>query len=109
MLFPAMIVAGAVLTTAMSADVLTVVLAVLVLFPGVGSVVVVVTVAVLESVLPLVVPALTVATTLNVAVAPAFRVERELVMLLPILLKVNAGPAVCDCETKVVPAGRLSA
>ena len=59
-----------VLVTARSADVLTVVVSMAVLLPGTGSVVELVTVAVLLSIVPCAKFALAVATMVNVALAP---------------------------------------
>ena len=94
--------ADAVFTTLRSAGVMAVD-AVAVLFAGFGSVVVELTVAVFA------VEPLTVITIWNVADAPAERVPIEQVTV-PCapgagLMQLNVGPAVCDSETNVLPAG----
>ena len=93
------------------ATVVTVVVAVLLLFPGVGSVVALVTVAVFVTEAPLNVGS-TRTTRLKVAVAPLIRVSR-LQVTVPVAPTageehVNAGPPVCANETNVVLAGTAS-
>src|SRR5436309_626449 len=100
-----------VLVTARSAAVLTVVVAVALLFAGTGSTVVDVTLAVLEMV-P-VAAALTFTTSVNVAEAPDANVAMFAVAV-PVpptagVVSVKAGPEVCIIETNVVPAGTASA
>src|SRR5438128_126398 len=111
MLEPALTGSGeSLLVTARSAAVLTVVMAVALLFAGTGSTVVDVTLAVLEMV-P-VAAALTFTTSVNVADAPAANVAMFAVAV-PVpptagVVSVNAGPEVCIMETKVVLAGMVS-
>ena len=97
------------MVTDRSAALLTVVVAVALLFPGVGSVVVELTVAVLVIVEPLGVAALTLTTSEKVAVAPAARVAMfaVIVPVPPTAGEVieEPGPEVCITETKVVFAG----
>src|SRR5713226_4949969 len=97
------------LVTDKSAAVLTVVIWVESLFAGLGSAVVVVTLAVLLIVVPLVVEELMFTTSVNVAVAPAARVALVAVTV-PVpptagVVSVNAGPEVCIIETNVVFVG----
>src|SRR5437870_7000443 len=109
---PAVTMAGPVLLTATSAEVATVVTVEEELLAPLASLVALKTLAVLVIVEPLasVVSALT--TRVNVALAPAASVA-VLPMTVPVppaggFVKVNAGPAVCISETKVVPAGTVS-
>src|SRR5260221_446581 len=98
MLLPAMIVAGPVLTTLRSADVSTVVFAVEVLLPGVGSAVVEVTLATLASVEPLASLLTTCSTIFFDDAAPADILAIFLFMFPPVLVNVNAGPLFCTCD-----------
>src|SRR5215471_14919327 len=102
---PATTVAGPTLVTAKSADgVVTDVLAVeLLLAKGIGSDVVLDTVAVLDNV-PLAV-GLTCATTTKVAVEPAARLVHAAVIVLPLDPSVALGPVGCRALTKVSPVG----
>jgi hypothetical protein len=88
---------------------LTVVLDVAELLPGVGSVVAELTLAVSLMVLPPVAFEGTLAMTLIVAVAPDASALIVSLTALPLLLSVNAGPEVSDCETNVTPLGSVSA
>ena len=100
------------MVTERSARVMTLVVAVAELFPGYGSKVSLVAVAVLLSVVPFGVLALTLTTSLNVAVAPA--ANTEIVQLtVPVppaagVEQLKAGPLVCANETNVVLAGVAS-
>lgn len=99
-MFPTITGSGAsVFVIERSACVLTEVVAVAELFPGVGSVVAVVAVAVLEMTEPLATFAFTCAMTVNVADAPAASVLFVAVNV-PVpptdgVVSVNAGPPVC--------------
>jgi hypothetical protein len=95
--------------SALVVPLLTVVLDVAELLPGVGSVVAALTLAVSLMVLPTVAFEGTLAMTLIVAVAPAARVPILSLTALPLLLSVNAGPELSDCETNVTPLGSVSA
>ena len=89
------------MTIERSADVFTVVVWVEVLLPGVGSGVVLVTVAVLLSIVPCATLAFTVATIVSVAEAPAASVPMVQVGVVQV-------PTDGVALTKVRPAGRLS-
>src|SRR5260370_271496 len=96
----------------MSADVATVEVMVDELLPRTGSAVVLLTLAVLTMDEPPASLALACTTMVKVALAPAFNAARVPVTV-PVppaggLLNVNAGPVVCDSETKVVPVGTAS-
>src|ERR1700716_1859535 len=97
------------LVTERSARVMTLVVAVAELFPGHGSKVSLVAVAVLLSVVPFGVLAFTRTTSLNVAVAPAPNVEIvQLTVPVPPAAgaeQVKAGPVSCANEVNVVLAG----
>src|SRR5260370_819842 len=109
MLVPAVTAAGPVLVTLTSAEVATAALAVDVLSALVGSLVVLLTLAVFEIVEPLASLALAWTTSVKVALAPAARVlmRPETVPAPPAggLLKEKAGPLLCVSETNVEPAG----
>src|SRR5690349_17765187 len=75
--------------------------------PGVGSGVVVVTVAVFVTVVPLTIDPLKASVRLNVALVLGASVSIEQVTVGPVV-QVKTGPFVCDSETKVVSAGRTS-
>src|SRR5436309_1505409 len=109
MFVPAMIVAGAVLTTARSARVLTVVVVVALLLPATGSVVAPPALAVLDRVVASGTAAFTWAMIVNVAEAPDASVAMVSLTALPALPRVNAGPLAWFWETNEVPAGRVSA
>src|ERR1051325_1551927 len=105
MLLPAPAAAGPLLTMATSACELTVVLTFELLLPFVLSVVVVVTFAVLLS--GPVADGETLATMVNVAVAPVFSVAMLHETVAPVV-QVKVGPVFCVSETNVVPAGSVS-
>src|SRR5262249_29491366 len=114
MLLPAITfgVGEAVLVTARSAWVWTVVVAVAELFPGVGSVVVLAAVAVLVMVEPFVALALTLTTTVKTAVS-AFGTEAFEKTTLPVpptagALVLQPVPVVTVADTNVVFAGTAS-
>ena len=107
MLFPAVTVAGPLLIIETSALVETVVLAVELLLPALGSEVVDATVAVLLMVDPEAADGETLATSVNAAVAPGSSVAMLQETVAPVV-QVNAGPLFCDSETKDVPAGKVS-
>src|SRR5262245_2278056 len=113
MLLPANTGSGAsLLVTAMSATVFTVVVAVPVLFPGVGSVVAVAAVALLVIVAPLAVFGLMLTTIVNVAASSANDVALEKTML-PVpptagALTDHPAPTVTAAETNVALAGTAS-
>src|SRR2546429_346872 len=109
MFVPAMTVAGPVLVTARSAWVLTVVVAVALLLPGTVSVVEVVAVAVLLSVPLFAALGLTRATNWNEADCPLASDAMVSLIALPVLFSVKEGPLAWLCDTKVVPAGSVSA
>ena len=100
-------VAGPLFVTTRSALFETVVDAVALLFPGFGSLVVDVTVAVLLIVVPFGVAAFTFATSVKVAVAPLISDAIEHVVVAPVV-QMNAGPVVWFSETNVVFAGSVS-
>src|SRR5260370_381905 len=100
-----MMVAGPVFTTLMSAWVVTPVLTVEVLLPGVGAEVVVVMLAVFGMVEALAWLLSACSMTVKVAVAPEAREAMVSLMLPPGADRVNAGPVFCVWDTKVVPAG----
>jgi hypothetical protein len=107
---PAAAVAGAVLTIAMSALWVTVVLAVEVFAPGPGSVDVVETVAVFEIVPDA--PGVMLTVIENVADVP-FANDASVQVMVPVpptegVEQENSGPVVCDSETNVVFAGTAS-
>src|SRR5438128_2593100 len=103
-----MVLAGPVLVTARSARACTVVRAVELLLVALGSVVLLLVVAVLLSTVPSATLALTRAVTLNVAEAPAARVLiNSLNWPLPTAGE-KVGPDVWLSDTKVSPAGRVS-
>src|SRR5262249_22531148 len=91
---PAMAVAGPVLVTARSATAWAVVLTVELLLPEVGSVVLLLTVAVFFSAAPSSTLGLTCAITVKLAEAPAASVAMVSLMLLPLPPGVKAGPLV---------------
>ena len=99
--------AGPLFVTERSAFALTSVEAVDELLLGFESGVVDVTLAVFITIVPFVSEPLNVTVTLNVADAPAAKVAIEQVTVAPVV-QVNVGPFVCDSETNVVPAGRVS-
>src|ERR1043165_2979577 len=101
------VVVGPLFVTERSALALTSVGADDVLFPGVGSGVVVVTVAVFVTVVPLTIDPLKATVRLNVALVLGASVAIEQVTVGPVV-QVKIGPFVCDSETKVVPAGSTS-
>src|SRR2546429_386460 len=112
MFSPAFTGSGApLLVTERSARAMTLVVAVAELFPGHGSNVSLVAVAVLLSVVPFGVLALTLTTSLNVAFAPAPKIEIvQLIAPLPPTIgvtQVHAGGEAS--ETNVVPDGTRSA
>ena len=100
------------MVTDRSARVMTPVVAVAELFPGHGSKVSLVAVAVLLSVVPFGVLAFTLTTSLNVAVAPALNIEivQRIVPVPPTAgaEQLKTGPLVCANETNVVFAGVAS-
>src|SRR5439155_1115602 len=93
-----------------SAAVATVVVAVDVLLPGVGSVVLLETFAVLDKVEPLASLALTLTTRVKVALAPAARVAAVVVTVPvpPTVGVVDVKPTGAVKDTKVVPVGTAS-
>src|SRR6266511_4102671 len=98
-----------VLVTTRSADASTTVVWVAELLAAFGSVVVVVTVAVLLSVEPLAALGLTWTTRVKVALAPAAKLAAVAVKV-PVpptggVVRLNAGPLVCIADTNVVLAG----
>ena len=99
------------LVTLRSAELPTVVVAVALSLAAFGSGVVLVTVAVLEMNVPAATPAPTSTTSVKVALAPAARVGRVQVTgpVPPTAGVVQLKPAGAVSETKVVPAGRVSA
>jgi hypothetical protein len=108
-----MTVAGPVLVTNRSALVpVTVVVVVALLLAGLGSEVMLVTVAVFVMMVPAGVAALTFAVNANVAVAPLAKVAKVAITV-PVpptggVVNVAAGPEVCTKLTNVVPAGSTS-
>src|SRR4051812_33153379 len=101
-----------VLVTERSADALTVVVSTAVLLAASASVVVLATMAVLESVEPWRLLALTLTTMVKVAVAPAAKVG-TVALTVPVpptggVARVKVGPLVWVAETKVVPTGTTS-
>jgi hypothetical protein len=100
-------VGGPLFVTARSALELTIVFAVELLFAGLLSAVVLVTFAVLLSVVPFGVAALTFTTIVKVAEAPLTSDAIEHVVVAPVVQR-NAGPVVWFSETNVVPAGSVS-
>ena len=108
MFVPAVTLTGATFKTPMSADAVTLVVTVDVSLAGTGSGVVLDLVTVLLSVLPDATFAFTATTTLKTAVDPFVNVPIVLLMLVAVLLRVNAGPLVWLCETKLVPTGSVS-
>src|SRR5258708_2021372 len=100
-------VGGPLFVTARSALFETVVDAVELLFAGLLSVVVVVTVAVLLSVVPFGVAAFTFATSVKVAEAPLISDAIEHVVVAPVV-QTKVGPVVWFSETNVVLAGSVS-
>src|SRR3954465_7164823 len=108
MVVPARAAEGAVLVTARSASVLTVVEAVAPLLPATGSVVSLVATAVLPRIAPAGTLGLTWATMVKVAEAPAIRGAIASPIEPPSFAGVNAGPDPWACETYVVPAGSVS-
>src|SRR5258705_416153 len=109
MFVPAMTFAGPVLVTARSAWVLTVVVAVALLLPGIVSLVAEEALAVLLRVAPLAALGLTRATNVNVAEALAASVAIVSLIALPLLVSVKEGPLAWLCETNVDPPGSESA
>src|SRR5438270_920490 len=109
MFVPAMTVAGPVLVTARSAWVLTVVVAVALLLPGVLSVVELVALAVLLKEAPLARLGLAWATIVKLAESPAASEAIVSLIAFPLLVRVKDGPVFWLCETNVVPAGSVSA
>src|SRR6185436_14225439 len=114
MLFPAMTGSGeSVLVTDMSACVLTVVVALPVLLPGVGSDVVLAATASLEMVVPLAVFAFTFTTIVNTAVSPlATEALENTTLPVPptagVVGEPHPEPVVTTADTKVVLAGVAS-
>lgn len=106
-MLPAATVASAVFVMARSALVLTVVAAVDTLFPPLGSVVPLATVAVLEKTVPLEVVGSTVPTRENTAVAPLINVPQD-ALDVPPPATAAVGPEVCVKEANVMPAGKVS-
>jgi hypothetical protein len=104
---PALTVAGPLLVMLTSAEVLTVVDAVEVLFAPFVSVVVVVALAVFEIVEPFAAPLFVFTTIWNVAVAPFARLAIVQVTVAP-PVQPNDGPTVCVTETNDVAAGIVS-
>jgi len=100
-------VGGPLFVTARSALELTIVFAVALLFAGLLSVVVVVTLAVLLIVVPFGVAAFTFATSVKVAEAPLISDAIEHVVVAPVA-QMNVGPVVWFSETNVVVAGSVS-
>ncbi len=99
---------GALLLTARSAEVATVVLPKEEVTEPVASAVVVVTVAVEGRLAPEARLAGTVATIEIVAEAPGASDAMVSVIVLPLLLNVKLGPPTCDCEKYERPDGTLS-
>src|SRR5439155_436630 len=109
---PAPCSAGPVFVTERSAPALTVVVVVAELFPGTLSVVPLDIVAVLLIVVPFGVFAVTLTTSLNVAVAPALNIE-VVQLIVPVPRtgggeQLKTGPLVCANETNVVFVGVAS-
>src|SRR2546422_5063721 len=105
MLVPAMTVAGPVLVTARSAELMTVVLTVELLLLGVGSVVLLLTEVVLLMVEPSGSDELAVTTIWNVAVAPAAKLAALAVkVVVPLEVRLNGGPLFAEQVEAVVPA-----
>src|SRR5438552_2847318 len=111
MLVPALMVLGPLLATTRSAEVLTVVVAVELLLASVGSVVVVLAVAMLVTVEFLAAPGLTLSTKVKVAVAPAASVAMLAVTVpvLPTPGAVRSQPPGKVADTKVAVTGMASA
>src|SRR6266498_603640 len=107
MLVPAPAAAGPVLTIERSALVETIVVTVELLLPGVASVVVEATFAVLVRLVPEEVEGEMCTTMVKVALAPAVSVAMLQETVAPVV-QVNVGPVVCVSETKVVLAGSVS-
>src|SRR5947199_317177 len=108
MLLPAKLGSGvSVFVTARSAWVCTVVVAVPVLLPLIGSVVVVAAVAELLMVVPLAVPAPTLTTMVKTAVSPAVTADFEKTIG-PEVLVLQPLPVVTTAETSEVFAGTAS-
>ncbi len=107
-LTPAGATLGALLTTLRSARALIVVVAVAVLLPATGSVVVLVAFAALASTVPSATLAPTCTITLMIAELPATIVLSVSLMLLPLLLSVNTALPDWLCDTNAVPLGRVS-
>ena len=106
---PAIAVAGPVFVTAKSAlFVEIVVIAVELLLFVFESVVVLLIVAVLDNTVPLLTLLLTCVTKVKLAEAPAANIAIVSVIVFPLLLKLNAGPLVCDWLTNVSLADRVS-
>jgi len=112
MLLPDENVAGPLFVTARSARVDAVEIAVDELLPGVGSLVALVTVAVLLMLMPFASLEMTLKTMLNVAVAALakFAIVQLIGPVPPTagVVHANVGPAVCVTETNVMPTGTLS-
>src|SRR5262249_17817981 len=102
---PAAAVAGPVLVTARSAEVVTVVVAVAVLLVASGALVALVTVTELVMVEPFNALELTWATMVKVAEAPA---ARDVVVKVVVPAPANAGAEVWVEDTRVALAGRVS-
>src|ERR1041384_2623301 len=108
MLLPALTGSGeSLLVTAKSALVCTVVIAVPVLLPGVGSVVALLAVALLLITVPLAVDAGTLTTIVNTADSPAATVAFEKTIG-PAVFTAHPMPVVTTADTSEVPAGTAS-
>src|SRR5205085_10189218 len=104
MLLPAITGSGeSLLVTAKSTRAMTLVLAVPVLLPGVGSVVALAAVALLLMVEPLATLAFTLTTIVNTAVSPAATVAFEKTIG-PAVFTAQPTPVVTTADTNVVPA-----